>query len=67
MSYLDKLKKVQGNLENLDNKSKDEVIKFAQLIVKMSIKKGCIIFDVDEEIHSHLFFYKIIETYELSR
>lgn len=28
---------------------------------------GCIIFDVDEEIHSHLFFYKIIETYELSR
>ncbi|RSU04410.1 hypothetical protein CBF32_03260 [Vagococcus fluvialis] len=42
MPYLDKLKKVQGNLENLDNKSKDEVIKFAQLIVKMSIKKRLI-------------------------
>ncbi|WP_288395433.1 hypothetical protein [uncultured Vagococcus sp.] len=39
MRYLDKLKKVQGNLENLDNKSKEEVIKFAQLIVKMSISR----------------------------
>ena len=27
---------------------------------------GCIIFGVDEEIHSHLFFRKKIETYELS-
>lgn len=39
MRYLDKLKKIQGNLENLDNKSKEEVIKFAQLIVKMSISR----------------------------
>lgn len=39
MRYLDKLKKVQGNLENLDNKSKEEVIKFAQLVVKMSISR----------------------------
>ncbi len=27
---------------------------------------GCIIFGVDEEIHSHLFFYKKIETNEFS-
>ena len=27
---------------------------------------GCIIFGVDEEIHSHLFLRKKIETYELS-
>ena len=32
------------------------------------LKKGCIIFGVDEEIlHSHLFLYKKIETYEFFR
>ncbi|CAD5902708.1 hypothetical protein CMALT394_510002 [Carnobacterium maltaromaticum] len=33
-----------------------------------SPKNGCIIFGVDEEIlHSHLFLYKKIETYEFFR
>ncbi|HCM88359.1 MULTISPECIES: transposase [Vagococcus] len=33
---------------------------------KISNISGSIIYDVDEEIHPHLFFYKKIETYEHS-
>ena len=33
---------------------------------KLQEINGSIIYDVDEEIHPHLFFYKKIETYENS-
>ncbi|MDT2864675.1 hypothetical protein [Vagococcus carniphilus] len=39
MEYIDKLKKIQGNLDNLENKTKGEIIEFAKLVVRMSISK----------------------------
>lgn len=39
MEYIDKLKKIQGNLDNLENKTKGEIIEFSKLVVKMSISK----------------------------
>lgn len=39
MEYIDKLKKVEADLDNLESKTKEEVIKFAKLIVKMSINR----------------------------
>ena len=39
----------------------------SNLLCKKAINYfGSIIYDVDEEIHPHLFFYKKIETYENS-
>lgn len=39
MEYIDKLKTIQGNLPNLENKNKDELIKFINLLLNMSITR----------------------------
>lgn len=39
MEYIEKLKNVQRNLDNLENKTKEELVEFVKLIVRISINR----------------------------